>query len=231
MRRGGAKKAGLPGPQRGTIEENAAASRAGGYAMTGPKASAIALLLALLLAESGLSAPPADAPRLDRHGDPLPPGAIARLGTLRLRHPGPVYAVAVSPDGKLLASSGGDRGVRLWRMATERVAGRLEGELGEVRWIAFSPDSRTLVLGDNQPFVRLWDAATRKEIDRLGRNVPVPGAPPPQFGEGRGGGPREVFEGHQSGVRSAAFAPDGKTLVTASEDVRVWDLATRKTVR
>jgi WD40 repeat protein len=59
--------------------------------------------------------------RVDRHGDPLPERAIARLGSVRFRHDGAVHEVAFSADGKLLAASSDDGNkVVLWDRATGR---------------------------------------------------------------------------------------------------------------
>src|SRR5579884_2799395 len=76
--------------------------------------------------------------------DPLPAGAVLRLGSARLRHGGTVNAVVFSPDGKALASAGADRLVRVWAVPGGRELHRLAGHTGEVRAVAFSPDGAVL---------------------------------------------------------------------------------------
>jgi WD40 repeat protein len=88
----------------------------------------------------------AEPPRVDRHGDPLPPGALARLGTTRLRPGEAGGAFAVSPDGKLLATGEPYR-LRLWDLADGKELRSLELPRGvAVYEIQFSPDGKRLAV-------------------------------------------------------------------------------------
>lgn len=62
----------------------------------------------------GQSVPgPRSAP-LGVHGDPLPPGAALRLGTVKYRQDSPIYRVAFTPDGSRLVSGMADGSVLVW---------------------------------------------------------------------------------------------------------------------
>jgi WD40 repeat protein len=93
---------------------------------------------------------PRESTRTDLFGDPLPPGAIVRFGTVRFRHHARIHCLALSPDGKTVATAGGQssRGIgqviRLWDRATGREVGQLLGLEDSPGVIAFSPDGKKL---------------------------------------------------------------------------------------
>src|SRR5437879_5867861 len=84
-------------------------------------AVALVALVAGLGTERARPAAPPVRPgvRLDSHGDPLPLGALARLGSIHLRHSGLTRVVGWCAGGKVLISTGLD-GIRFWDAKTGR---------------------------------------------------------------------------------------------------------------
>src|SRR5262249_54546260 len=137
--------------------------------------------------------------RVDALGDPLPPGVLLRLGSVRLRHGGTVQSVACSPDGKLLASGGWDTVIRLWDPETGRELRQITGLTRRVYAGAFSPDSKRLAGAGVDQVVCVWDVATGKEVRR--------------------------FPGHRGEVRAVAFSPKGDLIAAGdSAGVGIWDV-------
>lgn len=102
--------------------------------------------------------------RLDRHGDSLPPGAVARLGTVRLRQDGTTSLawlpagdrLVASRDGRLMAWTDGRETVVVDRVRNRAVA-RPGGHRAKVRSLAFSPDGRRLATGSFDATALVWD--------------------------------------------------------------------------
>jgi len=80
-----------------------------------------------------------------------------------------LQAMALSPDGKLLATGGDDRIVRLWEADTGNLVRELDGHTGEVTGVCFSPDSRSLAVAAGT--MRLWRVTGERPI--LKSNDPV----------------------------------------------------------
>lgn len=108
--------------------------------------------------------------QVDRLGDPLPEGASGKLGTGRLRHHPSVTALAVSPDGKLLASAGVDAVIRLWDSQTGREVGTRAGHVGPVLDVVFSEDESVVYSVGMDGTLRLWNLKTATDSQVLVRN-------------------------------------------------------------
>lgn len=152
--------------------------------------------------------------RLSQHQNSSDKGAlnitannISLANTLK-GHEKSVVSVAISPDGKIIASSGdAERTIKLWNAATGEEISTFKGHSLKVNVVAISPDGKTLVSGSDDKTIKLWNLATKKEIRTL--------------------------EGHSDSIQALAISRDGKTLVSGSDDntVKVWNLATGRLIR
>ena len=160
-----------------------------------------ALLATCLLACTQADAAADD---LDRHGDPLPPGAVARLGTERLGHPAVIQQLAFAPDGRTIVSSSGS--VRFWDASTGRMLREMATDdlKDMIRSLALAPDGKTLAYIQGGRWVNVLDAETGRRLHRL--------------------------PGHKMFADSVAFAPGGGSLASGGRDgfIRIWDAATGK---
>ncbi|MEQ1860633.1 MAG: c-type cytochrome domain-containing protein [Chthoniobacteraceae bacterium] len=82
-------------------------------------------------------------------------------------HRDTIYALALSPDGKTLASGSYDQQIKLWDPATGAEKKTLRGHNGAVFGLAFRPDGKILASASADRTVKLWDAATGARKDTL----------------------------------------------------------------
>jgi RNA polymerase sigma factor (sigma-70 family) len=196
---------------------------AGGVLVLGLLASAGGVLVRQAVSGAPPAGPPpageapAERPRakVDAAGDALPPGALARLGTLRWRHGPRVSAVAFAAGGKEVVTAGPDGVVRAWDAADGKElrhvgslpdAGITEGLFQ--RPTSFSADGgRAVTTGDNGALT-VWDVAAARPLRRFDVR------------------PKEE-------LMSVTLTPDGKGLLISKfgESVVLWDVATGKEVR
>jgi RNA polymerase sigma factor (sigma-70 family) len=209
------------------------------------------------------AAPPAQAENpanLDLFGDPLPPGALARLGTVRFRLGGWGESVTFTQDGKELVTAGLGSYPRLWDGATGRELRQFgQPPLSSARCATVSPDGATLASGHDDGTIRLWETATGKQLHSFqnaalaitalafspdGKRIasasqidwpPRGQVNPVRLWDVATGTEVLRFEGHTDTVHTVVFAPDGKILATGGgrydPTLHFWDSATGKMLR
>jgi cytochrome c len=160
-------------------------------------------------------------------------------------HTGPIVGLALSPDGKTLASASWDHTVRLWPLAGGSVGRVLKGNAQNVNGVAFSPDNKHVISAGYDTTLRIWSLGGDGEIVR---RLPSPlntvavepdgeivaaGATGKVFFLSPKGEVRSEVEASPTPVIQIALSPDGKLVAAAGVrgSVAVIDRKARKLVR
>jgi WD40 repeat protein len=190
-------------------------------------------------------------PVVDAAADPLPPGAVLRMGSARLTHDTWLTCVRFSADDRWIGAADQNQTVRLWEVATGKLLWEMPPNTGQK--LAFSPDGKTLATsGRYSRDIAIWDLQRREVIRRLPQS-----ARSMQFSEDgavlaaagtdaivrlwdpRTGAVLKEFKGHEGALYAVAISPDGRLLASGGggdgtapshNEVRLWDVATGQEV-
>jgi len=167
-----------------------------------------------------------------------------QLMTLR-GHEDIIYALAISTDGRHIASGSNDKTIKLWDAQTGAEVMTLRGHRAPVWDLAFSPDGKQIISGSNDG-IKLWDVQTGAEAVTLRgpRDDILSVAFSPDGKRIISGGWNHTIRtwdattgdevltlrGHETQVYNVAFSPDGKRMASGGLDgkVKVWDASTGK---
>ncbi|MFM7448122.1 MAG: protein kinase domain-containing protein [Leptolyngbyaceae cyanobacterium] len=118
-----------------------------------------------------------------------------------------VLAVAISPDGKTVVSSGLDATIRVWNLAAGDLLQVLKEHTKPVNCLAISPDSQILASGSDDGAIKTWHLPSGLWLRHL--------------------------SGHRRDVNSVVIYANGQLLASGSEDrsVRIWNLDTGELLR
>src|SRR5262245_54514839 len=176
-----------------------------------PRLRTATMLLAgfVTFAGAAWAGPPEEKPNqhTDRYGDPLPEGAIARMGTLRFRYEKPISEIVFAPDGKTFAAAIRDGTICLCETTTGKKLLCFKQDQQEFTSPAYSGDGQRLAMLDKEAGLCVCDTASGKLHYRLG--------------------------GSDQPISCYSFAPDGQTLATVESDdvIHLRSVATGQEVR
>lgn len=148
---------------------------------------------------------------IDRYGDPLPPGASLRLGTVRFRVDRMIRRITYSPDGNFVVTDlDGASSLQVWDARDGRRLRRLDVGIENIQDFRFSPDGKTIAVLGFQ-----FEPEKRLTVHRVAFV---------DFAIGRKLANGEWNE--EDDVCGLSFSPDGKILATSNvRGFRLWNVA------
>ncbi len=157
------------------------------------------------------AAAPAPAPKStqnpsDRQEEPLPAGAVARLGTLRFRHSDSITDIGMGLDETSILSAAG-KAVYVWDLVSGKERRRFAHET-PVRSFAVSRDGKLLASGCQDGTIHLWDTAAGRELHNfMAHKV------------------KKTAQSGPPGVFFLEFTPDGRQIVSVGSEctIRLWN--------
>lgn len=177
------------------------------------------------------------------------PRASKLLYQFEKAHAKAIGAIAISANGKLLASGSEDKTVRLWNLDKRTRILTIPAHTGAVKALAVSRNGEVLASGSDDKTIKLWllpagrrmltlrghaGAVNALAISRDGQRL-VSGSSDKtvKIWDLNTGKQARSLSGHEAAVLSVAISPDGKTLASASSDntVILWQLSTGKQQR
>jgi len=164
-------------------------------------------------------------------------------------HSGGVLSIAVSPDGKTVASGSGDRSIKLWEITTGRELRSLAEHSGLVLAVAISIDDKVIASAGRDKTIKLWDTTTGRGLPPLAGHSDAVTAlafsvdgkmlasgcydSKIKLWEVPNGRELRTLRGHSEAISSVTFSPDGKILASGNYDktVKLWDVVTGRELR
>ena len=140
-------------------------------------------------------------------------------------HGDSIASVAFSPDGQRIVTASADRTAKVWESSGDKELHSLGENDMDIRCTAFSPDGQRIVTAIGDKKVKVWEAAGAEELMTLTGHTA-------SMNSSDISGCFQVLNGawigtHVASISSGDFSPDGKRIVTGSQDgtARVWGTA------